>query len=280
MMKLHNHSLRELYSPEGSSLRTVQLEMLEMLKVLAEILDNNNIQWWLSSGTLLGAARHQGFIPWDDDMDIVMLRKDYKRFVRIMKEYDSKEYVFHSMDSDVEYVNTFGKFRKRSGDIHSKNKRNKYYKWRGVGIDVFSIEKTNYAAARIASVVYNNLQHPTVYIRTAWLRKLSARLVELLCLGLVNPLLRIVGLINPRKEYHYSLGIGWAKSTFYERDIFPLTTARFEDTDMPVPNDTAAYLTNVYGEWRDVPTDKTIMDSIHCREYKDEIIGRRSGGKQ
>lgn len=275
-MKLHNMELRELYSPEGSQLRHDQLEMLEMLKVLARILEENDIPWWLSSGTLLGAARHNGFIPWDDDMDIVMLRKDYKRFLRVMKKYESEEYVFHSMCSDVEYVNSFGKFRKRAGCVNSKNRRNEYYKWRGVGIDVFSIEKTNYAAARISSVIYNNLQHPTVYIRVAWIRRLLIRLVEFLCLGLINPFLRIVGLLNPKKQYHYSLGTGWAKHVFYMHDTFPLATACFEDSDMPVPHDVDSYLSNVYGDWRAIPGEDVIMKSIHCREYMDEIQARKN----
>ena len=86
-------ALKELFNPEGSKLRKTQLELLEILVDLAEICDQNNIQWWLSSGTLLGAARHKGFIPWDDDIDIVMLRKDAKRLEKILHKMDSDKYV-------------------------------------------------------------------------------------------------------------------------------------------------------------------------------------------
>ena len=65
------------YNPEGSLLRRDQKELLRILKTIAAICDANGIQWWLDSGTLLGAARHKGFIPWDDDVDIVLLREDY-----------------------------------------------------------------------------------------------------------------------------------------------------------------------------------------------------------
>ena len=87
-------ALRAKYNPEGSLLRRDQMELLKMLRVVADICDANGIQWWLSSGTLLGAARHEGFIPWDDDLDIVLLRKDCKRLERILERLDHKEYVY------------------------------------------------------------------------------------------------------------------------------------------------------------------------------------------
>lgn len=265
--------LRQRYNPDGSLLRHDQMELLEMLNVVADICKRHNITWWLSSGTLLGAARHEGFIPWDDDVDIVLLRKDYKRLKRILLNLESSEYVFHTAESNVEYVNTFGKFRKRQGRVRVTSRRYDYYRWAGVGLDIFAIEKTNYIAARIASVVYNNLQHTTSYIRAGWLRKPLIRLIEVLCLGVLNPILRLIGLINPRGEYHYTLGTGWAKHTFYLKDTLPLTKARFEGVEFPVPKDMDSYLSNVYGNWRELPDQQSIRRSIHCKAYIEEIYG-------
>ncbi len=265
--------LRQRYNPEGSALRRDQRLLLDMLLILDEVCRQHNIQWWLSSGTLLGAARHGGFIPWDDDMDIVMLRKDYRRLEKILRKYDNHEFVLHCMATDVEYVNLFGKFRRREGAIQSKNRRNNYYKWRGVGLDIFAIERTSGFAARAASVIYNNVQHLTSYIRWGWLRKPLIRIVELLCLGIINPLLRLIGAINPKGEYHYTLGTGWAHSTFYKEQIFPLTKVQFEGVEMPVPKDMDAYLTNVYGDWRKLPSEEQIRRTIHCQEYIEEIYG-------
>ena len=83
---------------------------LEVLEEIDRICKKHKIQYFADSGTFLGAVRHQGFIPWDDDLDIVLLKRDCKRLERILERLDSEEYVYHSMRTDVEYVNTFGKF--------------------------------------------------------------------------------------------------------------------------------------------------------------------------
>lgn len=272
--EIDHKALRQRYNPDGSKLRQDQMELLKMLLFVDDICKRNNIKWWLSSGTLIGAARHNGFIPWDDDLDIAMLKSDYKRLKKILRNLDSKEYVLHDMESDVDYVNVFGKFRKRNGAIHSTSRRYNYYKWRGIGFDIFAVEKNSYLAARIASVIYGNLQHITSYIKWNWLRKPLIRLIEILCLCIINPILRLIGLINPCGEYHYSLGTGWAKTTIFIEDTFPLRKTMFEGVELPIPNNTDAYLTRVYGNWRELPTDESIKKAIHCLEYREEIYGK------
>ena len=266
--------LRNRSSPEGSLLRRDQKELLRMLQKIGEICDRHNIRWWLAAGTLLGAARHGGFIPWDDDVDIFVLRKDYRMLEKILCGLQSEEHVFHCMRTDAEYVNSFGKFRKKEGSIQSSNKRHKYYKWKGIGLDVFVIERTSYFAARLSSVVYKNLQYPTLYISNAKIRRLVIRIVEFFCLGIINPLLRLIGLINPRGEYHYALGTGWPKATFFKKDIFPLTKIEFEGVLFPAPKDTDGFLRGEYGDWHQIPSEEAIKKSIHCKEYREEIFGK------
>lgn len=66
-------SLRERFNPDGSDLRRYQMRLLEILLFIDSVCRKHGINYWLSSGTCLGAVRHGGFIPWDDDIDVEML---------------------------------------------------------------------------------------------------------------------------------------------------------------------------------------------------------------
>lgn len=262
-----------IYNPEGSLLRTDQKELVKMLKVFAKICEENDIRWWLCSGTLLGAARHKGFVPWDDDVDVSMLKQDYRKLEKVLAKMDSKEFFFQSRKTDIEYVNVFGRFCRKDGMRDSPSPRYQYFKYKGIGFDIFSIEKSNRFAAHMAKFFYANLQHPTQYIRHTGLRRFCVRLVEALCFGLLIPFSRLVGLVNPKKQYHYELGSGFYGSPFYEKDIFPLTEMEFEGEMFPVPGNTDAYLTELYGDWRQFPTEDQIRKSIHYKDYIREIFG-------
>lgn len=80
------------------SLREIQLEEVKILDYVVNILDNHKIPYSLYGGTLLGAIRHKGFIPWDDDIDVMMLRKDYDKFLETIKKEHSNVYIFSSYE--------------------------------------------------------------------------------------------------------------------------------------------------------------------------------------
>lgn len=269
-------AVQRIYNPEGSVLRKDQKELVRILNYLADICRENDIRWWLSSGTLLGAARHKGFIPWDDDLDIVLLKEDYVRLEKILSSLQSDEYFFQSMKTDIEYINVFGKFRKKHGRVDARDRRNKYYRYAGPGIDIFAIEKTNRLSAFLAKFIYHSIQYPTCYISIPWIRRPLVRIIEILTFCIIFPILRLIGRINPDGQYHYVLGTGWPDHTFYMKYTFPLSEAEFEGELMPVPNDMDAYLTKVFGDWRTLPSEEQIRKSVHCREYREEMFGKES----
>ena len=124
-------------------LRQLQLTELEIFKVIKEICENNNITYYLSSGTLLGAARHRGFIPWDDDMDICMPRPDYNRFRELVSDQLPEDYFcidFRNRDTNDFCVGTMIKIaskkvkvRRLRGDGHTETVDNAW-------VDVFPLD--------------------------------------------------------------------------------------------------------------------------------------------
>ena len=91
-------------------LRKLQMIELEMLLEIDRICRKHNIEYFLSSGSLLGAVRHGGFIPWDDDLDIYMMRKEYERFLDICRtELNAEKFFMQTYETDPEYRWFYGR---------------------------------------------------------------------------------------------------------------------------------------------------------------------------
>ena len=88
---------------EDKNVAAAQKVMLEILVEIHRICVENDITYWLEAGTLLGAIRHKGFIPWDDDCDVSMPRKDYERFLQIAQEKLPETMFLQTKETDKEY---------------------------------------------------------------------------------------------------------------------------------------------------------------------------------
>lgn len=90
------------------SLQEVKSVQLDILGVVHKYCEKNNLRYYLGYGTLIGAVRHSGYIPWDDDIDIVMLRDDYEKFISHFNKYD-KDYKVYTPFNCVDYKYPFAK---------------------------------------------------------------------------------------------------------------------------------------------------------------------------
>ena len=114
---------------------------IEILDVFDKVCRDNNLKYSLAYGTLLGAVRHQGFIPWDDDIDVMMPRKDYDRLLEIWNSQVTNEYIIQNYKTDFDYTNNFSKIRKNHTTfLQSEDEKNKKYH-KGLFIDVFPIDR-------------------------------------------------------------------------------------------------------------------------------------------
>ena len=113
--------LRKRFNPDGSLLRRQQLRMLELLEVIDVICRKHQIPYWLSSGTLIGAARHKGFIPWDDDLDIEMLRSDYLRLLKVLPQELPDNLALQTNETDPNYIFIYGKLRDKDSHLEETN---------------------------------------------------------------------------------------------------------------------------------------------------------------
>ena len=111
-------------SPTKSELRDIQKKGIFILDEIVHICEKNHLSYWLDYGTLLGAVRHKGFIPWDDDLDISMMREDYIKIVPLLQEH------FKNTDYVVRLTDNINHFQIR---VHQKNNSI-------VGVDIFPID--------------------------------------------------------------------------------------------------------------------------------------------
>ena len=139
-MEIRTKAKNVHYVLSPADLRQLQIIQLEILLELDRICKKHNIQYSLAYGTLLGAVRHQGFIPWDDDMDVFMLRKEYDRFCEIcVDELDKTRFYLQTHFNTAGYRWGYAKMRRNSTEYIRKGQEHLQYP-SGVSIDVFPLD--------------------------------------------------------------------------------------------------------------------------------------------
>lgn len=119
---------------QSSQLPELKRTELEMLQKLAEICDKNHITYYLADGSLLGAVRHKGFIPWDDDIDVLMPYADFKRFLEIGQDMLGQDFFLQSTQTDKNWYRVYATIRKENTSMIQNPA---YHVHQGVWLDIF-----------------------------------------------------------------------------------------------------------------------------------------------
>ena len=137
-MMVVNSKLMEKKEYTPQDLKHLQNILLMILKDFIEFCDKYQIDYFVDGGTALGCVRHKGFIPWDDDIDVLMFRDQYKKFLKYRHEFDDK-YDILTMEDYEKYCRVFTKISlkgTKTGEFFDKNTDFTY----GISIDVFPFD--------------------------------------------------------------------------------------------------------------------------------------------
>ncbi len=233
--------------PAMGILRDIQLAGLIILKEVDRVCKKHNITYWADFGALLGAFRHKGFIPWDDDVDIAMLRDDYERFVGLFNAEAKSDFY-----AEFFYSSTCNIIKIRHQKINF------------ISVDIFVHDlyhsKINSADERCALTKKIQKIQNTVYLPQS--KRLSNDKKYELLRQLDKKMVMEGKVGNPADHPDIYLGLDSASMTsasiFYGYDdIFPLKTMVYEDMEIPVPNNPDRVLTYMYRDYMAYPSRLT-----------------------
>lgn len=234
--------------PAQGLLRDIQLANLALLKELAYVCEKNNFKYILDAGTLLGAIRHTGFIPWDDDIDILMFREDYEKIVSAFKNKtrDSDIYAEYHRDKDTnsQYF------------IKIKHKKCPF-----LGVDIFPLDSYGkHLSPKEQLIATNKICKILKHLKKEINPNISNKETKTILTKTIKEKI-LLSSANENGDFVY--GVDFAhklKNWFLDRDIvLPLRKIQFEDSKYTTVNKPKEFLKNIYGNYMKYPNKMKIL---------------------
>lgn len=252
----------------NNDLKTLQEKLISMIFIIDEFCKKYNIEYQLEGGTALGAYRHHGIIPWDDDIDISMDIKEYKRFCKLFIANPPKGMALQIHKTDKNYVNGYGKIRDLNS-ITAEERIGAEYKYQGLFVDVFPYEEVNPTLLKVSHLFFHRIQFSIIRKRFKQSSALSLILNFFYYLSVIgDSFIRILTKFTPT-TYSYTYGCNiYAKMGQWRQDTFwPTKEMVFEGKKLPVPGKVEDFLEAKYGNYMELPPEEE-RNHVHYLNYK------------
>lgn len=238
--------------PQGNDvLKRLQDISFKMAVAIKDIFDRNQVRYVIEYGSLLGAVRHGGFIPWDDDFDYVVFEDDYAKASEALRRELPSKYILHDAQSDPAYFYSFSKVRHLQS-IAIEDGFTDALKYKGISIDLFKgkVEKNNKYARRLFLAKSHTLSHWNKFKN----KKSVSELFSFLLNGLKTGYYQFRHCITPKTEYFHKTPD--TDQYFIPLDKYlPTSVVQFNGVDFPAPRDPEYVLTDRYGDWNRFPKE-------------------------
>lgn len=259
------------------NVKAVQAKILEVMKFIDGVCRRESIVYYIMGGTALGAVRHGGFIPWDDDLDIFMTPDQYERFKAAFKETDQDQFVIQEWRTSPDYLE-YAKVRMNGTTFIEEAFKERKDLHQGIYVDIMILHKVPENAV-IQKLVYYESKFVTLYALSQrnWKPKTKAQSIILKSLKIMP--CKLMAKLFYRRIYQYdAMSSGYKycywitpakfKSGLFDASFFGKPVdIKFEDTMLLGPEKIKEYLEYRYGDYMKLPSKEAQKAAVHAMAF-------------